>query len=258
MDVKWSGGMIVSEKMTYNIYMIPIIVLTSDKRNWLLRGFQHQWEKYGCGLPVTIAGFTPPDFALLPEFRFHSIGDFSKYPVNRWSNALFDLFAQLPMGKAIILLEDYWLIKPINVMALEGIEHFMDRHPECMRFCACTDRLNCGNIRDFDAGILGLDVFEAFESPYQISFQASAWQTMKLLDIMRMGETPWESELAGSNRWQDQYKDHKIFGSRQWPIVYQIMVRNGEFYENGNWMNPQRSLSSEDMQEIKALGFDRP
>lgn len=238
--------------------MIPIIVLTSDKHNWLLQGFQTQWAKYGGGLPVTIAGFTRPEFPLLPGFTFHSIGDFGKYPVERWSDALFDLFAQRPIEKAIILLEDYWLISPVDVPALEKVEIFMNEHPDCMRFCVCTDRLNCGNIHDLSAGIPGLDVFETKESPYQISFQASAWRVPLLLDIMRYHETPWQAELIGGNRWQESYQDHRIFGSRQWPICYQIMVANGKFIENGDWMYPKRSLTPADLAEIKEKGYDHP
>lgn len=240
----------------YNRFMLPIIVLTSDKRNWLLRGFIKQWQRYGGGLPVTIAGFTRPEFDLPLHFDFHSIGAFDQYPVDRWTNALMDLFDQLRYEKTILLLEDYWLFRPVVLEALHWAEQFMEQHVDCVRFCLTTDRLNCGNIQNFE-NFHGLSVFEAGQSPYQLSFQASAWRIGLLFNALQRNWTPWQAEMKGS-AWMDAHPEYRVFGSRQWPIPYQIMVRNGEFVEKGDWMYPVRQLCPEDMAEIKKLGFDHP
>ena len=116
------------------------VVFTSDTHNWLLRGFFHQWAKYGNELTVEVAGFTNPGF--LPDYAtFYSIGKFEDYPVEKWSNSIIEYLNKIDDDLFLFLLEDYWLIRPINMDALHTAERFMTNHPEVGRFDVAADRV---------------------------------------------------------------------------------------------------------------------
>lgn len=92
-----------------------VIVLTSDKYLQAVRPFAHLFNKYWApDQPVLVAGFSEPRFSLPPNFSFHSIGRFVDYPVHRWSDALLALMGQIDDEAFVLMLEDYWLIRPVD------------------------------------------------------------------------------------------------------------------------------------------------
>jgi hypothetical protein len=110
-----------------------------------------------------------------------------------------------------------------------------------------------GNIREITS-FMNLDVIESGDSQYQISLQAGIWNIDNLLKILIPNETPWEVELNGTERLKS-YPDLKVYGTRQWPMKYQIVVDKGEFKRDGSWMFPPRQLSYTDFEELKGLGY---
>lgn len=235
--------------------MIPYFVLTSDGHDWLIPGFMHQWKKYLPEIPVTVVGFTPPKFKLLEGFNFVSIGKFEDYPIKRWSDALINLVTSVvPCAYAGILFEDYWLTRRADYQAIQIAEKFIQETPNTLRFDLCTDRLYCGNFRAFTS-IDRIDIIEGLDSPYQISFQASIWNTDGLLKVVPYGWDPWRCETEGNNVWREKYQNLRVFGTRQWPLSYQIMVANGKFSRDGNWMYPKRQVSDQDFFELQSLGY---
>lgn len=228
---------------------MKIIVLTSDKRNWLLNGFQYQWDKYGGGLDITAVGFTKPDFW---KREFISLGDFSHYPVNRWSDQLIETLDVIQDEQILIMLEDYWLIRSINTKIVGYANKFMGLNPDVLRFCLTTDRLYCGEKNIINQVHLSdFDLFETKPTDYHLSFQASIFNKSVLRSILIREETPWQVELMGTQRaW-----GLRVFSTRQWPINYQIVVDKGEFKRDGNWMYPARQLSDNDYNELEKRGF---
>lgn len=229
---------------------MKIYVITSDKRYWLLNGFMYQWSKYGCGLPVTIAGFSQPDFPLYDGFDFYSIGDFSDYPVEKWSNALVKLLRDAQDEQILLMLEDYWLTRRVDIEAIRVCSDMMTIVPNILRFDMTTDRLYAEKI--FDVGSYSrLDIIESsHENSYQLSTQAAIWSKSKFLDILIENENPWEVELRGSERIRERFQELRILGTRQCPIRYQIMVRNGKFEKAGNWMFPPKQISEQDWVDL--------
>lgn len=232
--------------------------MTSDKRNWLLRGFMRQWNKYAPEIPVLIAGFTRPDFPLLDGFTFHSIGLFEDYPADKWTNALAKLFLKdyPTLSHAAILLEDYWVSRPVDVEALEMASLYMLAYRDALRFDLCTDRLNA---KHKPIGSWGrLDLIESTGDMYDLSLQASMWNIELLLTLTRANESPWQLELEGTGRLINEYKSSgmRVVGTRQNPINYLIAVRNGHFSFDGSWMFPPKELSVEDRKELEDLGYD--
>lgn len=231
---------------------MKIMMMTSDKGNWLIPGFIYQWQKY-CGLPITIFGFSPPNCPLPDNFDFHSLGDFEDYPADKWSNALLEAFETFPDEQVVIFLEDYYLVRRVPLDLFSFAETFMTMQPEVFRFCLTSDRLYSGNIRD--AGYYNqYDLIESLWSEYQMSFQASVYSKPLLKELIQPNMSPWDIEMSVTNALKNR-PDLRVFGTRQWPVRYQIMVRAGQLELDGNWMMPPRNLSKNDMDELKAYGL---
>jgi hypothetical protein len=233
------------------------IIYTSDNHSWLLRGFFHQWLKYvgpaTRGLfEVEVAGFSEPN-GLPKGVKFSKIGEMKDYPVNHWSDAVIEHLSKINDELVIILLEDYWLMRPVNFSAVQSAIELMELHKDVIRFDLTSDRMYCKDMQfagTFDA----LDICRA-KGPYSLSFQASIWRREMLLEVMRPNETPWESELKGTYRVIDSNYD--VLGSFQWPLNYMICVNKGKFDREGQWMWPARTLKAADWKELDELGYTR-
>jgi hypothetical protein len=239
-----------------------IYVLTSDRHNWLLRGFMHQWHKY-CKLPITIAGFTEPNYLLdvNDDYKkytsFKSIGKFEDYPVDRWSDSIIKLVHETDDEVIMILLEDYWLTRCPNFTALKVAESVVNTDKNILRFDITTDRLYSQRIVDVGA-YEDVDLFVADPDVYAVSFQASIWRKESLLQMLVPGETPWQAEMNGTIRYNEIKPQKAIWGTRQWPMRYCIVVNKGVFDKTGTWMYPPRTLSRPDWSELETLGYCEP
>lgn len=230
------------------------VIFTSDNHSWLLKGFLHQWSKYGLAeLKLEVAGFTNPG-SLPPDVGFVSIGDFKDYPVESWSDAIIKYLNSIDDEMFLFMLEDYWLIRPINREALMLAYEFMVDRPDIARFDVASDRMfNRG--AQYVGSFKTLDICQA-KGDYSLSFQASIYRRDALLAVLRPSETPWQSELKGSYRLNSL--DYKVVGSYQWPINYMILMNKGKIDKTGGWMFPARSLKMEDWTELAALGYLQP
>ncbi len=229
---------------------MKIVVFTSDKHMWLLRGFFHQWEKCG-GLElgdIEVAGFTVPSENLLPEYAsFCSIGKFENYPISKWSNAVIKYLESIPNELVLILLEDYWMLRKINLEAVGLARKFMKVREDVMRFDLAADR--CFNKSSVYVGNLGsLDLCEA-KADYSLSFQASIYRREWLLKFMKPDESPWEAEIYGSHRLNRSLL--KVVGTYQWPMNYMIVVNKGKVDRSGNWMYPARTFYPVDWKDLE-------
>ena len=129
----------------------------------------------------------------------------------------------------------------------------MKIQPNALRFDLTSDRLYSGNIKD--AGYFeNFDLIESFDSQYQVSLQASVWNKSRLKELIEPGMSPWDIEMECTKRIKER-PDLKVYGTRQWPVRYQIMVRAGKLELNGDWMMPARQLSKNDLEELQAYGM---
>jgi len=232
--------------------------MTSDKHNWLLQGFMHQWDKYASdhtitANPVLLAGFTKPDFPINEKrYEFYSIGAMSDYPANKWSDALLKVMKYTNDPLLLVMLEDYWLVRQVSYQALIAGQVWMTEHPHALRFDLTTDRLNCGKI-NMITHRGDVDIFRSYHTPYQVSLQASIWNVESFKRILTPGMSPWEIELQGTNRLASM-PELGVYGQAQWALCYQIMVRGGQFVKEGDWMHPARQLSEDDYEELRRAG----
>lgn len=234
---------------------MKIVVFTSDKRNWLLKGFFRQWQKYAGGMPgdslydIEVAGFTRPDY-LPGNAAFYSIGKFENYPVEKWSDAIINYLLHLDDELFVLMLEDYWLTRQLYHEALWDAYNWMLQHPDCIRFDLTTDR--CFSKFARYAGTFGRLDLCAAKGDYAMSLQAGIFRKSLLLDILRPNEDPWQTELNGSFRLNQ--KSMLVMGSYQWPIGYMIAVNKGQLDTEGSWMYPARTLSQRDWNELREIG----
>lgn len=229
------------------------MMMTSDKGNWLIPGFIYQWQKY-CGLPMTIYGFSNPNCPLPENFDFHSLGKFEDYPADKWSNALLEAFDTFPDEQVAIFLEDYYLVRQVPLEIFSFAETFMAMQPNVLRFDLTSDRQYSKNVKDMGY-YSTYDLIESFDSQYQVSLQAGVWNKSALKEIIKPNWSPWDVEFKGTGIVNNDRKDLRIFGTRQWPVRYQIMVRAGNLELSGDWMIPPRQLSKNDLEELKAYGL---
>jgi hypothetical protein len=230
------------------------VVFTSDNHSWLLKGFFHQWQKYGGGEDVEVAGFTPPAF-LPKNVRFTSIGKFEDYPVTKWSDAIIRYLQDSREKYILFLLEDYWLMRPVHVHAISAAVDYLEMHPSTIRFDVAADRMFSKNAK-FSGSWGPLDICKC-KGDYSLSFQASIFRREMLLDVMRPGETPWQAELDGTYR-LNLMRSVDVVGSYQWPMQYMVVMNKGQLDVNGDWMYPARSLSESDWAELRNLGCLEP
>jgi hypothetical protein len=227
------------------------VVLTSDNHSWLLAGFFHQWQKYAAEYgEVEVAGFTNPG-TLPPEVPFYSIGRFEDYPVEKWSDAVIKYLQSLKDDLVTILLEDYWLMRPIHNTEITAAEMFMLDNPNVARFDLSSDRM-------FSHDTQYLQPYGPFDlcsgkGAYSLSFQAGMFRRELLLEMMHPGETPWQAELSGSDRLNKS--PYWVVGTYQWPINYAIVVNKGKLDRSGAWMFPARTLKQADWKGLDDLGY---
>ena len=197
-----------------------------------------------------MAGFTKPD-NLPGHVPFVSLGNFLNYPIQRWSDGLIRYLELVSDELIIILLEDYWLMRPINRKAVYEAANFMLRYPDTIRFDLTSDRMFSKEARY--AGYYDpLDIVSA-KGQYSLSFQASIYRRKMLLEMLKPGETPWQVELQGTERINKS--PYQVVGSYQWPINYCIVVNKSQFDKTGGWMFPARTLTGRDWNELDSMGY---
>lgn len=232
-----------------------VIVLTSDKYLHSLKPFAALFNKYwSVEQAVLVAGFTPPDFDLPPNFTFHSIGAFKDYPVGKWSDAVLDLFSQIEDEAFVLMLEDYWLIRPVDRNAVRMLYDYARQFTNVLRIDLTADRLYRHGPRypndEPDYGYCGyLDlVYSEPTSQYHMSMMPGVWRRDSLIDVLKRGWSPWQVELDGTRKLMTDHTNLLVLGTRQAPVRITLGYRGG---------NPGQAnldgLRAEDIAAVMAL-----
>ena len=232
---------------------VPVYVLTSDKYLEALRPFSYLMNKYWRPNPqVIVGGFTAPTFDLPTNFHFHSLGRFEDYPVNRWSNALIKMLLELPHENFVLMLEDYWITKPVKSGYLDIIADYMKQFEYVARFDLTGDRFYSGYAKPYGkAGPIDLIISDP-ESQYHCSLIAGMWRRSHMLKILVEGETPWQVELEGTTRLRAISEYVIVLGTTDPPLSHTLALRGG----NDSQLLLDE-LRKEDVAEMRRLGLLR-
>lgn len=226
-----------------------VFVLTSDKYLQALKPFAWLFNKYwGEDQKVVVAGFAAPDFTLPANFAFHSIGSQTDYPVGKWSNALIALLGDYHDDVFCLMLEDYWLSRPVNRQAVAMLADYMRQFQYVLKVDLMTDRLYAYGMSDYgNCGYLDL-IRSDPASQYHMSLMTGLWRRDQLLRFLVPDESPWDVELKGTPRVAAAASDVLVIGTRQAPVRNILAHRRG---------NPNEllldGLTQSDIEELTRL-----
>lgn len=232
--------------------MIPIFVFTSDKYLKALQPFAWLFNTYWSpAQAVDVIGFAQPDFMLPSNFSFHSLGSMGNYPFEKWSNQVIDyLEIRNDVDTFILLLEDYFLVRPVNISAVRMLYDYMIQFRNVLKMDLTADRLYSAGMTDYDnCGFLDL-VLSDYRSQYQMSMMAGIWNKELLLRFLVRNESPHTVELDGTPRVAAAHDEVIVLGSRQWPIRHTLAHRGGD--SGKLFLN---ELKKCDIEELTKLGY---
>jgi len=227
---------------------MQILVMTSTKYHSLLPGFAYMFNGYWPEQNVIVATDTPVTQDLPENFSVHSYSDWKPIPASKWSTGLRTALKRVGDGIVTLLLEDYYLIAPVNQEVVDqGIEIMEHYHNELLRFDLTTDRQFNGRAKDLGKyGVVDL-VETPFESEYQMSFQAGMWHRQLMLSIVPNGLTPWQTEM-----YIQPPDTMRVFGTKQHPVKYTNVIMSGG--EKGPRVNYE-GIPDDHMQVMRERGW---
>ena len=233
---------------------LRVFVITCNKYQWALRGFAHQFNKYWSSLqPVVVAGYTPPDFSLPPNFTFHSVSP-DEYPSEKWSTGLIQFLNAIDDQHFVLLLEDYWLCRGVNHLAIGTLWELCQLQSQIIRMDLTDDRQYNGESRDFEhIPYYGSNdiIWTPSASPYQMSLQAAIWNRKHLLEVLKPDESAWQVETAGTATNLRKREDLWVLGTRQRPVRYANVFRGGDASKEALNLT---YLTKEDIEELREVG----
>lgn len=206
-----------------------VYVTTCDRYLATLEPFAYMFNKYFSeNQEVVVAGFTPPAFALPPNFSFMSLGRDSDYPVTRWSDQLLTLLDRIPDEAFVLLFEDYIINQPVNVDMINRLHEFQTHALNVIKIDLCAERLGAAGHTEWgswdDIDFVASDP----NSQYHMSLYPGLWRKDLLYRVIIPDETPWEVEIAGTNRLAAIGNELLVLGTKQYPLHITLFHRSGD------------------------------
>ena len=165
------------------------------------------------------------------NYTFHAIDiDGQKWPKEKWTNGLIKYLNGIKEQYLLILLEDYWINRTVDVQGVQTMYDYIRSHNDVIRIDLTMDRLyaNGPQYPSLDKGNYGhyghYDLICRPDTQYQMSLQAGIWNKKLLLDIIQPNWSPWEFELIGTGKLNKT--DLKVIGTRQNIISYTNGLKN--------------------------------
>lgn len=202
-----------------------VLVTTCDKCLWSIRPFAYLFNIFwSAQQKVDILCETAPQFRLPDNFSILPMPRGRKWPANKWTNRVIQYLKRIEEKHVVILLDDYWLIRTVDVRGISTLCEYMQLHPQVLRMDLTADRLYAGGMQDFD--MYGhYDLVRAPGSQYEMSLQAGIWDRELLLTVLQPDWNPWEVELLGTSVVNE--RNMIVLGTRQNPIRYTNAMKNG-------------------------------
>lgn len=229
-----------------------VIITTCDKYLPALRPMAWLMSKYWRPMPdVIIGGFTPPDFELPSCWEFKSIGKQEDYPWGKWSNAVIKLLQDIPDKVILLLLEDMWPIRQVDVESLDILYRYCIQFGYVAKMDVCGDRLYAMGMQPYGY-VNRLDLIKSMPgSPYHLSLMPGFWNVAHLLSVLIPDENPHQVEMIGTTRMSHK-QDVLHLGTRQWPLRITLALRGGD---SSKLLTDE--IQSGDITALRELGYFR-
>lgn len=243
-----------------------VIVSTCDKYLPYLKPFMHQFNTYwGKDQQVLVAGFTPPDFIMPRNFKFHSIGNMNDYPINKWSDSFIKLLNQIADDVFVFMLEDYWITDKVDIKGVQLLVDYAKTHPDITRIDLTLDRLHtmrdhpefAGKF-DYKGGKMEhLDIVKTKTgAPYSLSVITSVFRTDNLLRVLEPGWDPWQVEMKGSYNVYLQGDAMRVIGTESNVVPHCVGIRKlPEHESHGKLWLETGFFKEEDKKRMQELGI---
>jgi len=247
---------------------VPLVIMTSPVTEWVLPGFQIQLGQYGhtedqdvySWVRPLVYGYDETNVNLLDDYardEFTSIGKFSDYPQNKWSDSFIRVLHDLLDNKGIsafwFMLDDYWITRGVDVDGIKKLYNFhRENHTSVIKIDLTFDRLysNPGGF-DFYANnemsVGHLDLIKSLPSShYHMSLWGGLFSAAPLLELVRPGWTAQEVELLGTPLLSKM--PYTVYGTRQAPLMHTNICHGGRFFEF-----PGAKLKESDMDFLRSV-----
>lgn len=195
-----------------------IFCLTSNNYSHSVLPFAWMFNKYfSPELEVIVAGYDRFPEGLPPNFRIHSIGQQTDYPVGKWSNGLIKLLHDFPGDEVFMLfLEDYWIVEPVHFQEVLMLYDYMLQFKYVLKMDLITDRRFAGGVQPYGhCGHIPL-VKSDYNSAYHLSLMVGFWNRSLLLKVLIPDESPWDVELSGTSRLAQFGDQLLVLGTETW------------------------------------------
>ncbi len=209
-----------------------IVVATSDAYLHCVRPFAYCLNKFWPGQSVKVLCYEKP-LALPFNFEAVSVGPMEKYT---WASGLMKFLEITGWEKFILMLDDYFLIAPVDSHRIQGLYAAID-------YCAGKIDLS-GDRMQFpheDAGTLvraiwrdgqGNSLYHPegnFKSRlFLFSLQAAIWRTDFMRDYLDPKWGPWETEIQGTAAIVEGEDKWHILGTQDKALNYANMTKSGK------------------------------
>lgn len=209
---------------------VHVAVLTSNAYLGCIPAFGYLFNQFwGDDQPVTIVRYEEKPAKPGANFSNFAVGRQADYT---WSGGLLRYLKFAP-EMLVLLLEDYFLDRPVDRLAVLRLWEFMEAHPEVVKIDLSGDRLKFEH-EDFNDDL----VRAGDKSLFQTSLQAAIWRRDFLERFLDARESPWEFERKGTRRvvgarGRGEF-DGLILGARRPPLSY-VNAVGGEGRRPGEW-----------------------
>ena len=236
---------------------MKLLVTTSNKSAWTLKTFAHLWNRYFS--PVDDVDVLCETLQSVVDLKlpsnFHPVQAGESWALNQWSDGLIRYLNGIPDQQVLIMLDDYWLTRQVDVDGIDALDQYLQKNPNVLRVDLTSDRLYASGPRypheDPNYATHGYyDLVNRPKTQYQMSLMPGLWNKAALLSVLRVGWNPWDVEIAGPNVVNES--DLIVVGTRQNPIKIVNSLRNASVQVD------LRGLNDEVKVELRSLGHLPP
>lgn len=197
---------------------MKIAVITCDRYAWLCPLFLKYWQRAwpDCPYRLEVVGGTLPtpgaDNVLLGEDR-------------GWATNMLSYLGE--SDEPILLMLDDYMTDSIDADLVGWAEKLINfPRVGLVRLYPCPGptRTLWPTLPELPADAFG--VIDKHE-PYGVSLQAAIWRPQVLREVLRSGETPWETEIDGSVRVRE-YQQYEFLATFSSAIGYREYMKRGQ------------------------------
>ena len=170
---------------------LAILICSCDKYEDVWEPFFHFFHKHWSACPWPIYLMT--NTKSYDDHRIHTINTGED---SDWSTVFLETVNQINSKYLLILMEDYFLLRPPNERVIGKIAEYMRQNH--ISYFRLFPRPGPDTITGEIDGVRFGEITE--DSEYRVSLQAAIWDTDYIRRLVNPGESAWELEVEGTRR----------------------------------------------------------